>query len=58
LKANESFSRVWGIKALSKSKASTIEFCILKDESSSADTQHFWKRLSEGQFVAERFKRR
>jgi len=50
------FSVVWGI-SLSKSKASTIEYFALKMSPVQRTTQHFGSVLSEGQFVAERFKR-
>jgi methyl-accepting chemotaxis protein len=56
LKANDLFLGGMGYK-LEQIKGKHHRIFCTEDESSSADYAAFWKRLSEGQFVAERFKR-
>ncbi|AWY01450.1 chemotaxis protein [Marinomonas primoryensis] len=56
LKANDLFLGGMGYK-LEQIKGKHHRIFCTEKESSSADYAAFWKRLSEGQFVAERFKR-
>ena len=56
LKANDLFLGGMGYK-LEQIKGKHHRIFCTEEESSSADYAAFWKRLSEGQFVAERFKR-